>query len=496
VHSHDPYRPVRNRVSSVATRGFDGQVPAIDALPETFVARLGGILGSELPAFLAAAAQPPVRGLRRNPGKVTTAQLHAVLDVPLAPVPWCSTGFRAAGGETLRLGDHPAHRAGLFYLQEPSAMSPAEVLAAALGDELRGARVLDLAAAPGGKTTQLTDLVGSDGVVVANEIERKRLAVLHQNLDRWGASNVATCSRSTRALAERAPAAFDAVLLDAPCTGEGMFRRDPHTIRHWSIAAVHGSARRQARLLDDAQTLVAPGGVLVYSTCTFATEENEERVAAFVRDHPDWTIEDCTEGVASGVLLGEAPTDRTARLWPHRLEGEGHFVARLRRDPDSGMPPVAAPAPGHRRRRTGPPDDDQPARAWRRFAATTVPDLAEIPVVVRDDRVFARLPRSSGLPNEMLTRPGLPLGRARPGRFEPAQALAGHLHQDRVVDACDWPTDDPRWRAYITGAEIPDAGPDGWVLVCAYCWGIGWARRRGNILKNFLPTTHRTRHEA
>lgn len=470
--------------------------PPTDTLPAELVDRLGELLGAELPAFLAAADQPAVRGLRRNPGKVTAAGLRATLDLPLEPVPWCPTGFRLPYDERLRLGDHPAHRAGLFYLQEPSAMSPAEVLAAGLAESLPGARVIDLAAAPGGKTTRLTELVGPTGVVVANEIERKRLAVLHQNLDRWGADNVVTCGRPIDALAEVAPAAFDAVLLDAPCTGEGMFRRDPQAIRHWSVAAVNGSARRQAGLLAAAGTLVAPGGVLVYSTCTFATEENEDRIAAFVRDHAGWTIEAAAidASFSPGVAVGDVPTDRTARLWPHHLVGEGHFVALLRRDPDA----VPEPAPVHpsarsAKRRRAEPDDSSDPTAWQEFAAATVPDLADVAVILRDDRVFARPPQPAGLPDDLLARPGPPLGRIRPGRFEPAQALAGLLHRDRVGDACDWPADDPRWRAYVGGAEVVDDGPDGWVLICAGGWGVGWARRRGNVLKNFLPPALRSR---
>lgn len=486
--------------------------PPTNALPPELVDRLRALLGDELPAFLTAAERPAVRGLRANHTKITAADLRTLLGPTLEPalhsslepVSWCPTGLRLPPDENLRLGDHPAHRAGLFYLQEPSAMSAAEVLAAGLADALHGARVIDLAAAPGGKTTRLTELVGPHGVVVANEIERKRLAVLHQNLDRWGAANVVTCSRPIDALADRAPAAFDAVLLDAPCTGEGMFRRDPQAIRHWSVAAVHGSARRQERLLAAAGPLVAPGGVLVYSTCTFATEENEERIEAFVRDHPGWTIEGSAiePSFSPGIAIGDAPTERTARLWPHRLAGEGHFVALLRREraaAETLAPEPAAPEPGSarstartgKRRRTDPAEVREPA-AWREFAAATVPDLADAPVLMRDDRVFAR-PTRGGLPDELLARPGLPLGRIRPGRFEPAQALAGHLHKDRVAEACDWPADDPRWRAYVEGAEVADTGPDSWVLICASGWGIGWARRRGNVLKNFLPPALRSR---
>jgi len=462
-------------------------------LPDEFVSRLREVLGDELPDFLAAASKPHVRGLRRNAGKVSAAQLDVILDIPLEPVPWCDTGSVLPAGVPLRLGDHPAHRAGLFYLQEPSAMSPAEILARGLAERRSGAAVIDLAAAPGGKTTRLTELVGPDGVVVANEVERGRLGALHQNLDRWGAANVVTCSRSIADLARLAPAGFDGVLLDAPCTGEGMFRRDPEAIRHWSVAAVQGSARRQARLLAEAGKLVAPGGVLVYSTCTFAVEENEERIAAFLADNPGWTIEDCTQGFAKGIRVGGVPTDRTARLWPHRVAGEGHFVALLRRDADAPAEPLAAAGGRDRRRRARQSTSESAAASWRAFAAATVPELLALPIVVRDDRVFARPATPSGLPDDALTRPGLPLGRARPGRFEPAQALAGYLDAGRVVEAADWAPDDPRWQAYVSGVEIPDPGPDGWVLVCAYGWGVGWARRRGNQLKNFLPPTLRSR---
>jgi NOL1/NOP2/fmu family ribosome biogenesis protein len=241
---------------------------------------------------------------------------------------------------------------------------------------------------------------------------------------------------------------------------------------------------------------VAPGGILVYSTCTFATEENEERIAAFIRDHHNWTIEDCTDGFAPGVLLPDAPTDRTARLWPHRLAGDGHYVAVLRNDNNATQARVASSASGGRRGRRGPLGNDQPELAWRGFATTTIPDLAAMPATVRDGQVFAPLPKPAGLPDHILTRPGLPLGRVRPGRFEPAQALAGHMNKDRVVDGHDWPPDDPRWRAYISGAEVPDTGPDGWVLICAYGWGIGWARRRSNRLKNYLPPALRKHSRA
>ncbi|MQA84819.1 MAG: rRNA methyltransferase [Streptosporangiales bacterium] len=453
-------------------------------LPEEFVRRLGGVLGEELPEFLAALAARPVHGLRINTRKATRDGLERALGLRLEPVSWCPTGFVVPGS----LGAHLAHRAGLFYLQEPSAMGPAE----ALGEQ-PGAVVADLAAAPGGKTTRLAELVGSDGLVAANDVDGRRLRSLHDNLDRWGADNVVTMSLSIDRLAAIAPEAFDAAVLDAPCSGEGLFRRDRDAVREWSPAAVRGAARRQARLLADAARLVRPDGLLIYSTCTFAVEENEERVAVFLAEHPDWEVEDAAAAdpaFARGVDVAGQPTERTALLWPHRLRGEGHFVARLRRHRDA---PGRRPA--RRRASDGTRRDPRTRAAWETFRRAHTPGLRvpEDLLVTRDDRIYLRPAADVPLPSDVLVRPGVSLGRARPGRFEPAQALAGLLAADAVSSVATWPDEDPRWAEYLGGAEIPDPGPDAWVLVCAHGWGIGWARRRGGVLKNFLPRALRTR---
>lgn len=487
--------------------GSDSANP-LGELPPAFVESVGALLGeAELPAFLAAYDQPAARGLRVNTRKTSPERVADLLQLPGEPVGWCPAGLYVPAAAPVRPSAHLAHRAGLYYLQEPSAMLPAELLAAGLGDELSGASVLDLAAAPGGKTTRLTELVGPDGLVVANEVERKRLGVLQENLDRWGASNVVTTSRPVEQLGDTAGAGFDAVLLDAPCSGEGMFRRDPAAIRQWSPAAVRGAARRQAGLLAAAARLVRPGGVLVYSTCTFAVEENEERVAELVAAEPAWMIMDIDAGgpVGRGVRRGDQPTERTVRIWPHQASGEGHFAAVLRLSPDA---PGRSPAPvassqrrrgGGRQRLTGSAGAAATRRAWREFAKECVPGLAGVEVLVREDRVF--LPPTHPVPvaPELLVRGGLPLGRARPGRFEPAPALAGYLAETDAGAAVAWPPDDPRWSTYLSGAEVPDDSAGGkadavsaeWQLVCAYGWGVGWVRRRGGVLKNFLAPAQR-----
>jgi 16S rRNA C967 or C1407 C5-methylase (RsmB/RsmF family)/NOL1/NOP2/fmu family ribosome biogenesis protein len=419
------------------------------------------LLGAEFDAFVASFNRPRTRGLRLNPAKTSAAELADLLDLPLTPVPWCPTGFELP--PEVRLGRHPARLAGLFYSQEPSSMSPAETLAPEAG-----AIVVDLAASPGGKTTALADLVGPDGVVVANDVVGSRLRPLHDNLDLWGATNVVTVSRSAEMLAADG-ARFDAALLDAPCSGEALFRRSPVAVRQWSIGAVTGSARRQRRLLQAAVRLVRPGGALVYSTCTFETDENEARIDELIATHPEWRL------------------DGLARLWPHRVAAEGQFIARLVNGPATvAAGPRPHPVPGRA---------DGVRRAWEQFARSTVPgfDAPAERLVTRDDRAFLAPRIAPPVPVPLLARPGLPLGRLRPGRFEPHPALACAVAPSDVAARVCWPLDAPDLAAYLRGEAVAQAGPDGWVLVCLERWGLGWARRREGVLKNHLPTHLRTR---
>ncbi len=439
------------------------------------------LLGPEVEAFSAAMAGERVRGLRLNPVKIDPTRLAQAIRSPdadatsaagaplLAPIPWCPTGFSFDHGP---LGGHPAHLAGLFYLQEPSAMLAAE----ALGPR-PGWRVADLAAAPGGKTTHLAGLVGPDGCVVANELSASRLGGLHASLDLWG-GRVVTTSQPLRRLAG-AVEPFDGVILDAPCTGEGLFRRRPAAVRDWSPAAVAGSARRQAQLLDDAAALLRPGGVLVYSTCTFNREENEDRVAAFLDDHPEWTLDPIEADATSPGIGGVG-----RRIWPHRTVGEGQYVARLRAPEDWQPAPRSAPRPPGTASELG---ADAPVRsAWADFQHRQLATELDGDLVVRGDTVYLAPPRT-GVPGGIAARAGLPLGRARPGRFEPAPALATSLRAGEARQRVQWDDDDgPLW-TYLTGNVVEDGGPDGWVLVCWRDWPIGWARRSGGVLKNHLP---------
>lgn len=471
----------------------------------------------DVEAFVDSFAHPRSRALRVNPTKIDLEELIDLLDLGVAgqPVPWCADGLLL--GSDVRLGGHPAHLAGLFYLQEPSSMAAVEVLGPA-----PDAIVVDLAAAPGGKSTQLAARCPA-GLVVANEVDRGRRRTLHQTLDTWGATNTVTAGTPLPSLVDRG-LRVDGALLDAPCTGEGLFRRDPAAIRQWSPGRVEGAARRQAELLAAAAELVRPGGSLLYSTCSFERAENEDRVAELVSESSGrWIIDDAASrvGASPGIAVGGQPTDRTARLWPHRHCGEGQFVALLRRA-DDGTDGTVAHERGigttgrrARSRRSVPtrsgrvtardgPDPDQVRAAWAAFAATTMPeapgggdcgDSSEI--TVRGDRAFLLPTTIAAIDDIDLARPGLPLGRLRPGRFEPDAALA--TSQLAALPMApdherSWTERDPELATYLAGGTIEDPGPDGWVLIRYRRWGLGWARRRSGVLKNALPG--HLRHQA
>jgi 16S rRNA C967 or C1407 C5-methylase (RsmB/RsmF family)/NOL1/NOP2/fmu family ribosome biogenesis protein len=473
--------------------------------PAEFAERMAALLGPELAPFLAALSRPRARGLRLNPAKVEAAELARLLRLDLEPVPWCATGFSIE--DRPGLGAHPAHAAGLFYLQDPAAMSAVEVM-----DPAPDWRVIDLAAAPGGKTTHLLSRLGPQGIVLANEVIGRRLRPLHENLDRWGSTAAVTARAELEELAEWFPQSFDAALLDAPCSGEALMRRDPSVMSQWSPAVVAGSARRQRRLLELATRLVRPGGVLVYSTCTFEVEENEAQVAALLEAHPDWELVEAGRGPGfePGVRLPPWPTERAARLWPHHVHGDGQFVARLQRKhaatgarlagPDLQAPAARRDA-GHRHRSRARADQgaDRLVRSqWESFSAETCPDL-ELPpgrLVTRASYLYHLPAAAEQLSSRPLARPGTPLGAAGAARFQPSQALACVLEPRLVADHVSWREEDDRLARYLHGETVDSPGADGWVLVCYERWGVGWGRRSKGVIKNFLPHHLRSRTAA
>lgn len=423
-------------------------------LPEAFLQRMEAQLGSEYPAFLESLERPRAVALRFNPLKGE----RPVLPFVGAPVPWEPEGFYY-DPET-RPGLHVYHEAGVYYLQEASAMAPVALL-----DPKPGERVCDLCAAPGGKTTQIAGRMLGRGFLVCNEINPKRAKILSRNIERMGVANALVTNEHPETLASRFPGFFDRVLVDAPCSGEGMFRKEEAAVTDWSQETVQMCARRQREILDSAARLVRPGGRLVYSTCTFAPEEDEETVAAFLEAHPEFTPEPVE---APWFVPGE---NASYRMWPHKLLGEGHFAAVLRKTQgESGEVPAC---PG-----------EKCPKAWESFAKELDITLPEGKAVSFGQSLYWAPMELPELNRLKVPRPGLELGTERKGRFEPAHALALWLKTCAVAES--FPPESPEMKAYLHGDVVP-SGKKGWCLVQAGGYAIGWGKGDGSVLKNHYP---------
>jgi 16S rRNA C967 or C1407 C5-methylase (RsmB/RsmF family)/NOL1/NOP2/fmu family ribosome biogenesis protein len=476
--------------------------------PPEFLSKMRALLPEEeFEAFVATFDEPPRVGLRVNTLKISVADFISIAPFPLAPVgEWDPAGFIVTGDS--RPGRHPYHDAGLYYLQEPSAMVPATLLAPKSGD-----LVLDLAAAPGGKATHLAALMAAQppsssisplrqlldaaGLLVANDVHTGRARLLADNLARWGALNVLVTQDEPERVAAAFGSVFDQVLLDAPCSGEGMFRRGEAV--EWSAAIVAACARRQCNVLTVSSQLVRSGGHLLYSTCTFSPEENEEVIAAFLDAQPDFELQEPLRyaGFARGrpdwaAGAGESADQlsRAVRLWPHRFSGEGHFIASMGRD--EVEPQREARESPFR----GQVLSAEESRLWREFADATLTFDISIEIErlhAHNGRLYV-LPKMAIDPGRIrIVRYGLLLGEARRGHFRPAHDLALTLVVADVQMAVNWPADDPRLAAFLAGADQPNEGPNGWTLVTVDGYGLGWGKRVDGRLKNHYPRHLRRR---
>jgi len=314
-------------------------------LPSIFAERMKSLLGDEFEQFMKSYEQSPHAGLRVNTLKISLEQFKGIAPFDMRPIPWCGTGFYVPHG--VKPGLHPYYHAGMYYIQEPSAMAPVELL-----NVIPGERVLDLCAAPGGKTTQIAAKLQGKGVLVTNDIHAERTKALAKNVELYGVRNAVVLNESPERIANAFPHYFDKVLIDAPCSGEGMFRKDEDMVKSWENHSVEKCVLMQRDILETAARLLAPGGTIVYSTCTFAPEENEAMIAEFLNINPDFVVNDIPEsaGFAPGrpdwvrqmlpetAQMTESVLDQTrgtSRLWPHLLEGEGHYVAVLQHRAES-----------------------------------------------------------------------------------------------------------------------------------------------------------------
>ncbi len=459
-------------------------------IPPLFLERMERWLGAEHASFVQALTERPVSALRVNTLKLTPQTFRQIALFPLGKqVGWCPSAFLLSDQADEVAGKHPYHLAGLYYLQDPSAMAAAELLAPQPGE-----RVLDLAASPGGKATHLAALMQGEGILVANEIKASRLGRLCQNIERWGAPNVVVANETPERLADVFRASFDRVLVDAPCSGEGMFRKE-HTARaDWSLQTVAGCAARQKRILHLAAKLVRPGGYLLYATCTFAPEENEAVVYHLLKNHSgEFEVVELPR--QNGFLPGQPawaslPSDAIAcsltgavRLLPHRLPGEGHFLCLLRRCESTDV----SHTPPSLRRFSGkiPPEL---LALWRRFVAGTLTaPLPEERLILRGERLYLAPSPLPDFGDLRLAHIGVWLGTCKKDRFEPAHPLALFLRADQALRTCDLPAASPELAAYLRGESLPSSGEPGWVLVTVDGWPFGWGKRVQGMLKNHYP---------
>ena len=423
-------------------------------LPEGFLKRIEKQLGQEYPQYLAALELPRAVALRFNPLKGDAPALPFVTGA----VPWEPMGFYY--DPEARPGLHPYHEAGVYYLQEASAMAPVTLL-----DPQPGERVCDLCAAPGGKTTQIAGRMAGEGFLLCNEINPKRAKILSRNIERLGVANALVTNEHPQTLADRFAGFFDRVLIDAPCSGEGMFRKEEAAVTDWSQETVEMCAHRQAEILHSGAALVRPGGRLVYSTCTFAPEENEMAVAEFLAQHPEFTPE---QADAPWFV----PTENGGfRLWPHKLRGEGHFAAVLRKAGDEQLEGILA-------------QGQKLPKQWEEFAKQLDISLPAGKAILFGQSLYWAPADMPVIDRLRVLRPGLELGEVKKDRFEPAHALA--LWLKNAKNTINLEADSAPLRAYMHGEAIP-AQVKGWCLVQTDGYTIGWGKGDGNVLKNHYP---------
>lgn len=475
------------------------------------------LLGDEYPAFLHSYGQPRQQGLRVNTLKIGADRFASISPFPLEPVPWIREGFYTPDGE--RPGKHPYYHAGLYYIQEPSAMAPVELL-----DVKPGEYVLDLCAAPGGKTTQIAAKLQGEGLLVANDNQPDRVKALAKNIELLGSTNVVVLNETPERLAPVLTGFFDKILVDAPCSGEGMFRKDEQMAKTWDEQAPGRYAAMQRAILARAAEMLAPGGRLVYSTCTFSPLENEQVVADFLAERPDFRVVPVPlrHGFRPGrpdwvAGVGGACADSLAgavRLWPHHVRGEGHFAVLLERAgelrPASERMPVRMEQTGPKfggkngNGRAGRKERDRRSQAadlsdLHRFVSDHLTVGIRGTVAAEGDFVYAIPPGTPLLEGLRKVRSGWFIGTLKNGRFVPSHALAMGLRRDTdAVRSVSMDPDADETIRYLKGETIPlpeerirrcgrDVPAKGYCLVTVAGFPLGWGKWLDGMLKNEYP---------
>lgn len=471
-------------------------------LPIEFEKKMKAFLGNEWDDFLYSYDNNRFQALRFNTLKVQSPEermrILKVLGISSdKKVSWANEAYYF--DENVRPGKHPYHEMGLYYIQEPSAMSAAALLA-----PKPGMRVLDLCAAPGGKSTQLATYLGDSGLLVSNEINTQRSRILSQNIERMGIKNAIVTNEDSFVLASHFPGFFNAIQVDAPCSGEGMFRKLPEAIEQWSMENVAICAARQKEILDNAAVMLKPGGVIVYSTCTFSKEENEDVIEYFLERHPDFTLEEME------------------RFWPHKVDGEGHFVAKLVRRgsvnelgadydvcedscnkvEDTGLKADRKTKKNknskNRKNETKPALTKENMKILSEFLDETISE--DVAAWIKNSRLVMfgeqlyRLPDMEvDIKGLKVQRAGLHIGEFKKQRFEPSHSLALALKLNDAKNVVKLTCDNPQTIGFFNGQSVILSDEQaveckkGWALVCVDGYTAGWGKVNGTQVKNHYP---------
>lgn len=455
-------------------------------LPEAFLERMKDMLGDDFDAFLKSYENPRTYGLRVNTSKISCEEFERIVPFPVKRIPWTKNGYFYDENE--RPSRCPFYQAGLYYLQEPSAMTPAACLPVNPGEY-----VLDMCAAPGGKATALGDALHGQGLLVANDISTTRARALLRNIELSGIATVFVANEPPAKLVKSFPEFFHKIILDAPCSGEGMFRKEEALVRDWTPEKSQELSSIQKELLLNAYNMLRPGGMILYSTCTFAPIEDEEAVFYLLEQHPEMKLLDLPdyEGFSHGIPAfgnGDDRLSKCVRIFPHKMNGEGHFLALLQKPGEAleaSLPVSVKP--------------NKDTRKWLEefFGEIGLHSIGGIEfdwnrVETRGEKIYYLPPVSANFRGLTFLRNGLYLGDLKKNRFEPSQPLALAIHKDEAEAVISLPVDDERLTRYLKGETLiiedsEAAHKKGWHLLCADGYPIGFGKLVNGVLKNKYP---------
>ncbi|MEN6314649.1 MAG: RsmB/NOP family class I SAM-dependent RNA methyltransferase [Clostridiaceae bacterium] len=469
-------------------------------LPVAFTDKMKKLLGeAEYEELIKALSGERQYGLRVNTLKADVEDFLKVSPFNLEPVPWTYDGFYISGDDAP--GRHPYYHAGLYYIQEPSAMLPGHILGAQPGE-----KVLDLCAAPGGKTVQIAAAMKGSGLLVSNDINAERVKALIKNIELCGVRNAIVLNEMPEKLVHNFEGYFDRILIDAPCSGEGMFRKDETAARSWESFKCERCTQLQEPILHNADRLLKAGGTLVYSTCTFSPEEDEQMIVKFMRQHPGYELVEIpkTAGIEGGraqwidggadrevnsfdadQTIGNASIiehiRRTARLWPHRVRGEGHFVAKLikaggekaKNSANTGIEAALS--------------YDMLPDSFKAFIKENINQFPEGVYLLKGRNLYHLPETPPKLDSLRVAKFGWFLGTIEDSRFEPSHSMVTALGRSDVKRTADLKAGDNDVNRYLKGETLMLEGEKGLTAVCVDGWTLGWAKQTGDMLKNLYP---------